>query len=77
VLYGGAVIDPDSAVDHLGSRRLHGREMWFWYLFAGTSYILVSLWHKFLLNWIIGPGWLAAVVWIGPALLDRVRGRSG
>ena len=76
VLYGGAMIDPDSDVDHLGERRLQGREMWFWYLFAGISYSVLSLWHKFLLNWLIGPLWLAAVVWIGPALFDRLRGHG-
>ena len=50
--------------------------MWAWYLFAGVSYIGVSLWLKFLLNWLIGPVWLMAVIWAGPALVERLRSRA-
>jgi hypothetical protein len=64
-----------AALDHRGSRRLSGAEEWFWYLFAGVTYVLFAIWHKFVLNWIMGPGWLVAVVVAGPALWDKVRGR--
>jgi hypothetical protein len=50
-------------------------QTWFWYLFAGITYLAASIWQKGLLNWIIGPLWLVAVVWIGPALVNRVRKR--
>lgn len=53
-------------------RRLGGKEEWFWYLAAAISYILLGIWHKFLLNWFVGPLWLVAVVVIGPALWDRL-----
>ena len=64
-------------LDLRGSRRLAGKEEWFWYLFAAVSYILLGMWQKFLLNWFVGPMWLVAVVVIGPALWDRVRGMGG
>jgi hypothetical protein len=64
----------DAELDFRGSRRLTGREEWFWYLLAGISYITMSMFHKGLLNWIIGPLWLVAVVVVGPALWDRLRG---
>ena len=57
-----------------GSRRLAGKEEWFWYLAAAVSYITLSIWHKFLLNWFVGPFWLVAVVVVGPAIWDRLRG---
>ena len=61
-------------MDHRGSRRLSGKEEWFWYLAAAISYIVCGIWQKFLLNWFIGPLWLVAFVVIGPAVWDRVRG---
>jgi hypothetical protein len=67
--------DDTGSVDHLGSRRLSPGESWFWYLLAGSTYIGFSMFHKFLLNWIIGPVWLIAVIWAGPMLVDRLRGR--
>ena len=73
-----AVSAPDSnprGLDFVGSRRLRGKEEWFWYLAAGVSYVLASIWHKFLLNWLVGPLWLVAFVVFGPALWDRVRWR--
>ncbi len=42
---------------------------------AGVSYVLASIWHKFLLNWFVGPLWLVAFVVFGPALWDRLRWR--
>jgi hypothetical protein len=62
-------------LDFRGARRLQGREEWFWYLAAGVSYVTLSIWHKFLLNWFVGPAWVVGVVVIGPALWDRVRRR--
>ena len=43
-----------------------------WYLIAAVSYILLGIWHKWLLNWFVGPVWLVAIVVIGPWLTDRV-----
>jgi hypothetical protein len=62
-------------VDHLGARRLSAGESWVWYLVAGGTYIGFSIFHKFLLNWIVGPIWLVAVLWFGPILADRLAGR--
>jgi hypothetical protein len=56
-------------------RRLNRGETVFWYGLAGVTYVVLSIYHKFLLNWIIGPLWLVALVWAGPALVDRVTGR--
>ena len=58
--------------DFRGSRRLVGAEEWFWYLAAAISYILLGIWHKWLLNWFVGPVWLVAFVVIGPWLTDRI-----
>lgn len=74
-----AVPEPEQAdakTDFSGSRRLTGKEEWFWYLAAAVSYIVLGIWHKFLLNWFVGPAWLVAVVVVGPAVWDRLRGRS-
>ena len=64
------------SLDHRGSRRLGRREEAFWYAFAAVSYIGLGIYHKWLLNWIVGPLWLVAIVAIGPAILDRVRRRA-
>jgi hypothetical protein len=45
------------------------------YLVAGTTYVVLGVFHKFLLNWIIGPIWLVAWIWAAPAIVDRVRRR--
>lgn len=58
--------------DFHGSRRLVGAEEWFWYLVAAVSYILLGIWHKWLLNWFVGPVWLVAIVVIGPWATDRL-----
>ena len=60
-----------SELDHRGARRLAGCEEWFWYLFAGVTYIVFGIWHKWLLNWFIGPAWLVAIVVVGPWLATR------
>jgi hypothetical protein len=62
-------------LDHRGARRLSAREAALWYGLAGGSYVALSIFHKWLLNWLIGPLWLVAVVWAGPALVDQVRRR--
>ena len=58
--------------DFRGSRRLVGAEEWIWYLIAGVSYIVLGIWHKWLLNWFVGPAWLVAFIVIGPWLTDRL-----
>lgn len=49
--------------------------MGIWYVLAALSYIVLGMWHKWLLNWFVGPAWLVAVVVIGPWLADRITGR--
>jgi hypothetical protein len=74
-----AVPEPEPGegnLDYRGSRRLTGKEEWFWYVAAAVSYIAVSMFHKGLLNWIVGPIWLVVIVVIGPAVADRLRGRG-
>ncbi len=61
---------------HLRKRPLSRREEAGWYLVAAATYIGASLWQKGLLNWLIGPVWLVAVVTFGPLLLDRLRRRA-
>lgn len=47
------------------------------YVLAGVTYIGLGIFHKFLLNWVIGPVWLVVWVWAAPALVDRaLRRRS-
>mgnify|MGYP001819378927 CR=1 FL=1 len=69
-----AIHEPEPArpADFRGSRRLVGAEEWFWYLAAGTTYIVLGIWHKWLLNWFVGPAWLVAFIVIGPWLTDRI-----
>jgi hypothetical protein len=45
------------------------------YLLAGVTYIGFGMFHKFLLNWIIGPVWLVTWVWFVPAVIEAVRRR--
>ena len=59
-------------LDFRGSRRLVGAEEWGWYLLAAVSYILLGVWHKWLLNWFVGPLWLVAIIAVGPWLTDRL-----
>ena len=44
------------------------------YMFAAVSYIVAGMLEKSLLNWVVGPLWLLAVLAIGDRLLSR-RGR--
>jgi hypothetical protein len=41
---------------------------------AAVSYITAGIWNKWLLNWLVGPVWLVAVVCLGPPLATWVRG---
>lgn len=43
------------------------------YLVAGITYVGLGLFHKFLLNWVIGPIWLVAWIWAVPAIGERLR----
>ncbi|MGH9113369.1 MAG: hypothetical protein ACRDZN_13910 [Acidimicrobiales bacterium] len=61
--------------DQGGARRLGPGETAFWYGLAGVTYVGLSIFHKWLLNWFIGPLWLVAFVWLGPEVVDRVRRR--
>ncbi|MGQ0435017.1 MAG: hypothetical protein ACT452_21725 [Microthrixaceae bacterium] len=45
------------------------------YVLAGASYITLGMFNKWLLNWIIGPIWLVAWIWLAPVLIDRYRAR--
>ena len=65
-----------SATDHLGHRRLSTAESWWWYGVAFVSYVVLGVWHKWLLNWFVGPAWVLAIVWFGPMLYDLARGRG-
>ncbi len=56
---------------HLRRRQLSAGEEAFWYLAAAITYIGASLLEKGLLNWLIGPVWLVAVVTLGPVAVDR------
>jgi len=65
-------------LDFRGSRRLGGAEEWAWYLTAAVTYITLGIWHKWILNWFVGPLWLVTIVVVGPWLTDRlgITGRS-
>jgi hypothetical protein len=45
------------------------------YLGAAVSYIVLSTYHLWLLDWVIGPLWCVAWVWGMPALVRLVRGQ--
>jgi hypothetical protein len=47
----------------------------FLYASAAVSYISLSIYNKWLLDWIIGPFWLVAWVWGLPALVNLARRR--
>jgi hypothetical protein len=67
---------PDGPLlDHRGSRRLGSVEQAVWYLVAGVTYVGLGIYHKWLLNWFVGPVWLVAVVVAGPWLTDQIGAR--
>ena len=43
------------------------------YLSAAVSYISLSIYNKWLLDWVIGPLWLVAWVWGLPAIVKLIR----
>jgi hypothetical protein len=45
----------------------------FLYASAAISYVSLSIYNKWLLDWIVGPLWLVAWVWGLPALVKLVR----
>lgn len=45
----------------------------FLYVSAAISYISLSIYNKWLLDWIIGPLWLVAWVWGLPAIVKLIR----
>jgi hypothetical protein len=45
------------------------------YASAAISYVGLSIYNKWLLDWIVGPFWLVAWVWGLPALVRLVRGQ--
>lgn len=55
--------------------RLTGATEWLWYIVAAVSYIAFGIWNKWLLNWLLGPIWLVAVITIGPPLATGIRVR--
>ncbi len=60
---------------HLRRRQLSGREEAVWYGVAAVTYIAASIVEKGLLNWLIGPAWLVAVVTFGPVVAHPRRPR--
>ncbi len=45
----------------------------FLYASAAITYVSLSIYNKWLLNWVLGPLWLLAWVWGLPALWKLVR----
>jgi hypothetical protein len=45
----------------------------FLYASAAITYVTLSIYNKWLLDWIVGPLWLFAWVWGLPALVKLVR----
>lgn len=46
------------------------------YVLAAVTYVGFGMFHKFLLNWIIGPVWLVAWLWLVPAAIEGARRRT-
>ena len=53
----------DSAPIAAEPGRLTGVAEWFWYVASAAGYITLGVWHKWLLNWFIGPLWLVTPQW--------------
>ena len=45
------------------------------YASAAVTYVTLSIYNKWLLDWIVGPFWLVAWVWGLPALYKLIRRR--
>ena len=65
----------DADAERRWGRRLGTTETALWYGVALVTYVGASIFEKALLNWIVGPLWLVAVVVYGPRAVDRLRGR--
>lgn len=63
----------EAELDHRGGRRLGRAEEVVWYLVASVSYIGFGVFHKFLLNWFVGPLWLVGIIVAGPVATDALR----
>ena len=59
------------------TERLTGAAEWFWYVAAAVGYVNFGIWHKWLLNWVMGPAWLVTVVCLGPAVVAKIRRIAG
>jgi hypothetical protein len=46
---------------------------YFVYPFAVISYAAIGVWFHPILNWIVGPCWMVAVVWLASAADDRLQ----
>ena len=64
-------------VDTTSTQRLTGAAEWFWYVAAAVGYVNFGIWHKWLLNWVVGPVWLVTVVCLGPAVVELIRRVAG
>ena len=42
------------------------------YVVAGITYVIVGMFNKWMLNWVLGPIWLIVWVWIVPGIADRI-----
>ena len=45
----------------------------FLYASAAVTYVTLSIYNKWLLDWVVGPIWLVAWVWGLPALVKVIR----
>ena len=66
-----------TSLDPQSGERLTGAAEWFWYVAAAVGYVSFGIWHKWLLNWVVGPVWLVTVVCLGPAVVDKIRRVAG
>jgi len=65
----------EATPEPLPSGRLNRAETVAWYGVAAVTYVGAAVFEKGLLNWLIGPAWLVAVVTFGPPAVDRLRRR--
>ena len=74
---GDAEAANQGTVDTTSTHRLTGAAEWFWYAAAAVGYVNFGIWHKWLLNWVMGQAWLVAVVCLGPAVVAKIRRIAG
>jgi len=68
-------VSGEGGPERVTSRRLSPHETALWYVVAAVTYVGAAIFEKGLLNWLIGPAWLVAVVTLGPAGVDWLRRR--